>query len=213
MYNPERIKRPHERAVTSFRCTTCEQVKAESEFYTYRYRRYEQCKKCLCEKAKQRLKQPESKARNIEKCRRYYSEKRSTLLAQKSEYGKRIEVAERDKARRRERYATDPAFKENTKRRRDRYYGANAHVFRARDARRRAEQLKATPQWADLAKIRALYLDAARLSEQTGERHEVDHIVPLKGRYVCGLHVENNLRVILGTENRKKFNRLVEDIV
>lgn len=47
------------------------------------------------------------------------------------------------------------------------------------------------------------------MERETGTRHEVDHIVPLKGKTVRGLHVETNLRVIPHTENRQKGNKLL----
>lgn len=50
-------------------------------------------------------------------------------------------------------------------------------------------------------------MQAARLTRRTGIVHEVDHIVPLQGENVCGLHVETNLRVITKAANREKSNR------
>jgi len=64
----------------------------------------------------------------------------------------------------------------------------------------------ATPSWADLKAIRAIYLECARISRETGIPHEVDHIVPITSPYVCGLHCEANLRIITKEENRKKKN-------
>lgn len=68
-------------------------------------------------------------------------------------------------------------------------------------------KINATPAWADRDRIAAVYVEAQRLSELTGNPHEVDHIVPLQSRLVCGLHVEHNLQVIPASINRSKSNR------
>lgn len=73
--------------------------------------------------------------------------------------------------------------------------------------KRRAARLSRTPPWADLDAMRAIYALAQRLTRETGVLHHVDHIVPLQGRYVSGLHVENNLQVLTGPENIRKHNR------
>jgi len=64
----------------------------------------------------------------------------------------------------------------------------------------------ATPAWADKESIKEIYQLAAKLTESTGIMHEVDHIVPLTNKLVCGLHVPHNLRVVTFEENRKKSN-------
>lgn len=53
-------------------------------------------------------------------------------------------------------------------------------------------------------KIAEVYALADKLSRDTGVPHDVDHIMPIAGRNVCGLHVHNNLRAIPASENRKK---------
>lgn len=78
-------------------------------------------------------------------------------------------------------------------------------------AERKAAQLRATPKWADGAEIALVYAEAVRLTEQTGVLHHVDHIVPLRGRAVCGLHVAYNLRPLPATENLRKGNRISVD--
>ncbi|GEM_PF-6253929 len=64
-----------------------------------------------------------------------------------------------------------------------------------------------------MAAVAAFYREAARLSRMTGVPHEVDHIIPLVGRNVSGLHVAANLRVIARDENRRKGNHFVAEVV
>lgn len=64
-----------------------------------------------------------------------------------------------------------------------------------------------TAKWADKNKISDIYRRCAELTRSTGLEHHVDHVVPLRGKYVCGLHVESNLQIILARENLRKGNR------
>lgn len=70
--------------------------------------------------------------------------------------------------------------------------------------RRRRRETQATPAWADIKAIREMYKLAAFLTKSTGEAHVVDHIVPLAGKLVCGLHVHWNMQVIHWRENAVK---------
>lgn len=81
--------------------------------------------------------------------------------------------------------------------------------FIAKRAARRAAQMKRTPPWADAAAIKAVYDEAARVAKATGAPMHVDHIIPLRGRTVSGLHVHYNLQILPGLENLSKGNRLV----
>ena len=67
------------------------------------------------------------------------------------------------------------------------------------------------PAWVDVDDIRPFYEASKRLTEETGIIHEVDHIVPLNGKYVSGLHVPWNLRVVTKTENYEKLARHESD--
>ncbi len=85
-----------------------------------------------------------------------------------------------------------------------RYARKHPEVKRASWIRREAARTQRLPVWADIAETRKFYEEARRLSEQTGQPHEVDHILPLRGRLVSGLHVHNNLRVVPRRVNRQK---------
>ena len=89
---------------------------------------------------------------------------------------------------------------------------ANPGKVNAKTAKRRARKLQATPKWntkEDYKKMEEFYIEAARLTKETGIPHEVDHIEPLQGEDVCGLHVPGNLRVIQRSPNRRKSNKRI----
>lgn len=74
-------------------------------------------------------------------------------------------------------------------------------------AARRAGLRHATPKWVDRSAIRAIYEECLKRTKETGIQHEVDHIVPLAGVNVRGLHVPWNLQVIRASVNRTKSNK------
>jgi hypothetical protein len=84
---------------------------------------------------------------------------------------------------------------------------ANSGIVNALVAKRNAAKKHATVPWADLAAIERFYVEADRLTRATGIKHEVDHIYPIQGRNVCGLHVETNLQILTKTANIRKGNR------
>ena len=79
----------------------------------------------------------------------------------------------------------------------------------ARIAKYRVAREQACPPWVDHAEIAKVYAEAVRLTQETGIPHEVDHVIPLQHRLVCGLHVPWNLRAIPATENQRKSNKLL----
>lgn len=88
---------------------------------------------------------------------------------------------------------------------------SNPHKVNASIAKRRATKKNATPAWANLAVIEGFYKEAARLTKETGIRHEVDHIIPLQGEFVCGFHCEDNLQILTRSENAHKKNKFVRE--
>jgi hypothetical protein len=109
----------------------------------------------------------------------------------------------------RDAYQADPAkFKARVKV----HQQDNAALFNARNAVRYARKKKAVPEWADLQDIASFYETSIAVGMLTGEWHEVDHIVPLNSKLVCGLHCPANLRVIPATQNQSKGNRYWPDM-
>lgn len=127
--------------------------------------------------------------------------------------------AEAENARRRAKYAEDEdyakkqrarasatyrAAPEKTKARNKAYVAANRPTvtayFREYNWIKHRRLSRATPAWADIDAIRAFYRD----TREAGM--EVDHIVPIAGERVCGLHVLNNLQMLSRSENARKGN-------
>lgn len=77
----------------------------------------------------------------------------------------------------------------------------------AYNAKRRAQIKQALPAWADVDKINEIYKQSVTISADTGIVHHVDHIIPLGGELVCGLHVHENLQVLVGEDNMSKGNK------
>lgn len=80
----------------------------------------------------------------------------------------------------------------------------HASRVNADNAMRRAEVKRATPPWANLFFIAEAYHIAKVREKMLGGKWHVDHVIPLRGKTVCGLHVENNLQVIPAKVNLKK---------
>jgi hypothetical protein len=72
---------------------------------------------------------------------------------------------------------------------------------------------KATPSWLtpnDLKAMNIVYEKARAMTRESGIRHEVDHVIPINGKTVSGLHVPWNLQVLTQSANVSKSNRYAE---
>lgn len=89
-----------------------------------------------------------------------------------------------------------------------RWQKENAEKANSITAKRRALKKQALPPWADIKAIAEIYKQAYQLTKETGIVYTVDHIYPLQSKYMCGLHVENNLQILTKSENSVKGNRI-----
>ncbi len=208
-------------------CNKCKKLKLFSDFHRDRskedgYRTT--CKECksLSDKNyklnnRESIKQKDAAyyLANKEKCnsnsKRYYEENKQRLIAFQRQYN----LERRDKVLNylRDYYKERKLSGEYFTKYRE-YYLENKEYFLERAARRRASKLNATPPWLtkqDFEQIKELYEITKAFKLYTGEEYHVDHIIPLQGENVCGLHVPWNLQVISAKENLSKHNKLIQE--
>lgn len=102
---------------------------------------------------------------------------------------------------------------ENADRVKEKYlaeYPAKREQFIARARKRQAAEIKATTNWNpefDQLVFEEAYSLCALRKSLTGHSWHVDHIMPLRGKTVCGLHSYTNIAVIQASINRAKSNK------
>lgn len=126
-----------------------------------------------------------------------------------SEYNKKYysENSEKFKNDFREYYKNNS---EKIKEKRSNHYRNNKSNYLFYSRTRKACQKSRTPSWLSKEhkqQILTFYKEAKRLSSETGITYHVDHIVPLQGKLVCGLHVPWNLQIIPAKDNLTKSNK------
>lgn len=136
--------------------------------------------------------------------KKYYEKNRESILA----YNKEYREENRDKIN----LKLKEYYQENKDRFKD-YQKLNRGKVNSIAAKRRASKKDRTPSWLTkdhLTQIEELYWLAKDLKAVSGEEYHVDHIVPLQGNNVSGLHVPWNLQILPRDLNISKGN-LLED--
>ena len=194
------------------KCCNCKETKNLSEFYGNPYTRdglNTFCKQCHYQQGKkrkqQRMQNPEFVAQEKERKRLY----RLRTVEQRKQYMK--EWRERNPNRRHEYYLEN---KEAIQAKNKKYIQLNKDKILAKTRKRQVAKLNRTPKWVnaeELWLIEEAYALARLRTEMTGIYWHVDHIIPLQGKLVSGLHTISNLQVIPALLNYKKNNRYEVD--
>jgi len=218
------------------KCIRCKEIKKLIDFHKHKLMkdgRLNVCKKCHSKYGKKYY-QANKKAldKSNKKYRENNKERISELIGvwQKNNPSKCSANSKKYKAANKERVSKankiyNEKNKEKQKEGRKIYYAKNKKkiAFRKKEwcklnqgkriasvAKRRAAKLSATPQWANFDMIKSYYEFSAFLTSTTfGNGYHVDHIIPLQGKTVCGLHVENNLQVLRAEDNLSKGHKLI----
>ena len=179
-------------------CKSCGLVKHIDHFAKNgKCGRHPRCKPCRAEIERERrialgdeIREQErnryftNRERKVASIKKYYQSNRDAILARNAtRYEQKSEILK-------------SAAKE--------YRQNNRHKVRTWNGTRRAKLKMACPSWADKKAIAAVYKQAFALEKQTGIPHHVDHIIPLAGAMVCGLHVAENLQAIPALDNLRK---------
>jgi hypothetical protein len=161
------------------------------------------CKSCRAEYQK------DNKEKLTEYYKNWYSENRDVRVLEMQDYYQNNKKMFSDWSN---------VYRETNKsiisKRKKKYRENNLDKLYSSNAKRRAAKLQALPKWLtpeQLEQIKELYTCAQMFKLYTGEEYHVDHIVPLQGENVCGLHVPWNLQVIPAKENLSKSNKLQEE--
>lgn len=178
-------------AMAAKKCSKCGEQKPLSSFNLERGKPRAYCKVCHGAAALAWSRSNRERRRAIANA--YTKRRREKLGPPKKGGGVRI-------------YTPEEAARRDREAKRD-WERRNAHVVLAKTRKYQSRKLRAYPAWANKSAIEAIYLRARELTKRLGVAMEVDHIVPLQGAIVCGLHVENNLQIIPMRKNRSKNNR------
>ncbi len=174
-------------------CKTCKESKDISLFAKHtstKDRLQPSCKDC--DNARNREWYKQNKEYKLKVCKEYKEQNKELVL----ERNKKYYQANKDKVLNYQKEYRDS----------DKSRGAT------KAARRRARLLRRTPKWLtqqDVYLIATKYAMARWLSEVVGIPYEVDHIIPLQGKKVSGLHTPDNLSIIKARENREKGNKYI----
>lgn len=198
-------------------CKTCNNLAEKKSYHANSIKKAEK----LAKQAEARGTE-EYKQKMAEYSKEYNAKNAEKLSAQKKEYRKNPDVIKREKERlaksyeankeaikerRRQFYIENPDRAEVHKAYLKNHYKNNVSAYTEKCDRRRSRIKRVKPVWYDAKPIIELRKQARQLTIETGILHEIDHIVPVQGKLVTGLHCIENMQILPKIENIKKGNK------
>lgn len=200
------------------KCSKCKEEQEQSDFHKDRTKndgRSATCKSCAKKRSKTYY------HANTDKVKKYRQNNKEKIDITRKKYvaenKEKIASVKKDYAERNKEHLAKAKkkWRENNKDRDDlnhkKYRQENRGRVNATNSRRRAAKLQATPKWItqeQLKEIDEIYQDVQDIQWLAEEKLHVDHIYPLQGKTMCGLHVPENLRIVSASENLKKSNKV-----
>jgi 5-methylcytosine-specific restriction endonuclease McrA len=195
-------------------CTKCKETKTVDLFYKRsdlpgKYT--SNCKACKRAHDTAHSSLPETKAKRSEYSKKLRStpEYKAKEFEYKYTYNRLPEVKEAKKLKQRIRRLNPDVVKQERLHAAE-YAKANPEKFAMKTRKRKVAKLQRTPFWFNSGQefeMECIYKYCAAL-RSVGLDYEVDHIVPMQGKTVSGLHVPWNLQILTASENAAKGNRL-----
>jgi len=187
------------------KCSKCSEVKGLECFHKKKSTRDGLCGQCkVCVIAHVRKHYQKNKEHKKEYNRKYHQENKDCLNEGSRKYYQETKEGKKEYARKYHQENKDCLNEGSRERRKE-----NPDKTRAYAAKRRSRKHNATPEWLTEEqdnKIKLYYKIAKALEMMDGVKRHVDHIVPLKGKGVRGLHVPWNLQILTAEQNLSKNN-------
>lgn len=153
----------------------------------------------------------EQKAKRRESQRKYANANKEKVLAASRKWNKENPQKMRDASNKHyEKIKDNEEFRKEQNKKTREWNLKNPEKVLMQSSLKRATKLKRMPKWLTKEQkneISKFYKQAINLSKLLNQKHHVDHIIPLRGKTVSGLHVPWNLTIIPAKENMQKSNK------